>query len=277
MKPASFDLFQPKNWQEVLEGLQEYGEDAQILAGGQSLIAMLNMRIAKPKVLIDINSIEDDVPLIDNKADIEISALLRQLQLENRIKTKEDLPLISECLPYIGHQQHRARGTIIGSLCHADPSSELPLCFIALKGQLKLNSLSTKRIINAEDFFIGPLLNSRNHNEVVKSVIIPKAKEQTGYAFKEISEKHGDFALASFAAIASHNNVRFVVGGVSDKITARDWITDDLNEIESLVNDFAWDIDTATDQYTTDRYKRDIIRNLGFETIKTAINRKNAR
>jgi 2-furoyl-CoA dehydrogenase FAD binding subunit len=257
--------------------LQEYGEDAQILAGGQSLIAMLNMRIAKPKVLIDINSIEDDVPLIDNKTNIEISALFRQLQLENRIKTKEDLPLISECLPYIGHQQHRARGTIIGSLCHADPSSELPLCFIALKGQLKLNSLSTQRIINAEDFFLGPLLNSRNHNEVVKSVIIPKAKEQTGYAFKEISEKHGDFALASFAAIASHNNVRFVVGGVSDKITARDWITDDLNEIESLVNDFAWDIDTATDQYTTDRYKRDIIRNLGFETIKTAINRKNAR
>ena len=93
----------------------------------------------------------------------------------------------------------------------------------------------TQRIINAEDFFLGPLLNSRNHNEVIKSVIIPKAKEQTGYAFKEISEKHGDFALASFAAIASHNNLRFVVGGVSDKITARDWITDDLNEIESLV------------------------------------------
>ena len=275
MKPASFDLLQPESWQEVLNGLNDYGDDAQILAGGQSLIAMLNMRIAKPKILIDINSIKDDVPIIDNKSNIEVSALFRQLQLENRAHTKDELPLISECLPYIGHQQHRARGTVIGSLCHADPSSELPLCFIALKGQLKLKSLFSQRIINAEDFFVGPLLTSRNNNEVIKSVIIPKAKEKTGYAFKEISEKHGDFALASFAAIASHNHVRFVVGGVSDEITAIDWLTEDLNEIENLINDFVWDLNTSTDQYTSERYKRDIVRDLGFKTIKTAMNRKN--
>ena len=161
-------------------------------------------------------------------------------------------------------------------MCHADPSSELPLCFIALKGQLKLKSLFSQRIVNAEDFFVGPLLTSRNNNEVIKSVIIPKAKEKTGYAFKEISEKHGDFALASFAAIASHNHVRFVVGGISDKITAIDWLTEDLNEIEDLINDFVWDLNTSTDQYTSERYKRDIVRDLGFKTIKTAMNRKNS-
>ena len=126
MKPSSFDLLQPETWHEALEGLNRYGEDSQILAGGQSLIAMLNMRIAKPKILIDINSIKNDIPIINNKFDIEISALYRQIELEKRIETKEEFPLLFECLPYVGHQQHRERGTVVGSLCHADPSSEIP-------------------------------------------------------------------------------------------------------------------------------------------------------
>ena len=98
MKPSSFDLLQPETWHEALEGLNRYGADSQILAGGQSLIAMLNMRIAKPKILIDINSIKNDVPIINNKFDIEISALYRQIELEKRIETKEEFPLLFECL-----------------------------------------------------------------------------------------------------------------------------------------------------------------------------------
>ena len=202
MKPASFDLLQPINWKQALDGMREFEEDAQILAGGQSLVAMLNMRIAKPKILIDINTIKEENTIISSKDTIEISALYRQLELEKRKETKNDLPLIYEALPYIGHQQHRARGTIVGSLCHADPSSELPLCFIALKGILKLNSYKNERLVKAKDFFLGPLLTSRKQNEIVTSVVIPKAKKNTGYAFNEISEKYGDFALASFAVIA---------------------------------------------------------------------------
>ena len=106
MKPASFDLLQPQNWPEALNALKNYGKDTMILAGGQSLIAMMNMRIAKPKVLIDINTIKDDFGLIDHKDTIEIGPLYRQLELEKRHKTKKDLPLIAQCLPYIGHQQH---------------------------------------------------------------------------------------------------------------------------------------------------------------------------
>ena len=274
MKPPSFDLLQPETWQEALEGLNKYGEDAQILAGGQSLIAMLNMRIAKPKILIDINSIKNDIPITDNKFDIEISALYRQIELEKRIETKKEFPLFFECLPYVGHQQHRARGTVVGSLCHADPSSEIPLCFIALKGKLKLSSIFSQRVVNAEDFFLGPLLTSRKYNEIIKSIIIPKSKKNTGYAFKEISEKYGDFAIASFAAIASENFIRFVVGGVCEQIKSIEWSTDNLNQIEDSLNDFAWDLNTTNDQYSTERYKRDIVRELGLQTIITALNRR---
>ena len=274
MKPSSFDLLQPETWYEALEGLNRYGEDSQILAGGQSLIAMLNMRIAKPKILIDINSIKNDVPIINNKFDIEISALYRQIELEKRIETKEEFPLLFECLPYVGHQQHRARGTVVGSLCHADPSSEIPLCFIALQGKLKLSSVFSQRIVNAEDFFLGPLLTSRKSNEIIKSIIIPKSKKNTGYAFKEISEKYGDFAMASFAVIAGENFIRFVVGGVSEKMTSIEWSTTDLNRIEDSLNDFAWDLNTTNDQYSTDRYKRDIVREIGLKTIKTALYRR---
>ena len=273
MKPPIFDLYQPQNWLETLSALRDFGKDAQILAGGQSLIAMMNMRIAKPKILIDINTIQDDCPLIDKNDSLEISALFTQLELQNRCKKEEDLPLINECLPYVGHQQHRARGTIVGSLCHADPSSELPLCFLALKGKVKLKSYTSKRIVDAEDFFLGPLLTSRKDNEIVQSVIIPKAEKNTGYAFKEISEKHGDFAMASFAAIAKKSYIRFVVGGVCNKLTSIEWVTNNLEEIKELLNDFAWDLDLSNDQYTSARYKREIVRKMGLQTIRLAIER----
>ena len=273
MKPASFDLFQPIDWSETLNVLKNYEKDAMILAGGQSLIAMMNMRIAKPKVLIDINSIEDDMKLIEHKETIEIGPLYRQLELEIRHKTKKDLPLIAQCLPFIGHQQHRARGTVIGSLCHADPSSEIPLCFLALQGKVKLRNYYSQRIINAEDFFLGPLLTSKKDNEIVASVIFPKVTKNTGYAFKEISQKYGDFAMASFAAIAKENHVRFVVGGVCDQLVPIEWHTNDLKEIKTNLNDFAWDLNTKTDQYASSRYKREIVRNLGFKTIELAIER----
>ena len=273
MKPASFDLLQPINWKQALDGMREFEEDAQVLAGGQSLVAMLNMRIAKPKILIDINTIKEANTIISSKDTIEISALYRQLELEKRKETKNDLPLIYEALPYIGQQQHRARGTIVGSLCHADPSSELPLCFIALKGILKLNSYKNERLVKAEDFFLGPLLTSRKQNEIVTSVVIPKAKKNAGYAFNEISEKHGDFALASFAVIAEEKKIRLVVGGVCEIPTAIEWSTHDLKELKDLLNDFAWDLETITDQYTSARYKRDLIRHTGLNTIKAAIDR----
>ena len=270
MKPSSFDLIRPENWGEALKVLKEYGDDAQIIAGGQSLIAMLNMRIAKPSILIDINSIKDGHRLISHNDTIEISALYTQLNLETRIETKEDLPLIAEALPYIGHQQHRARGTIVGSICHSDPSSELPLCILALKGVIKLNSFKGKRGVKAKDFFLGPLLNSKRQDEIVESVLIPKAQKFTGYAFNEISEKHGDFALASFAAIVNENNTRLAVGGVCEKPVVREWENTNIKDLSDLINEFAWDLEIISDQHSTDKYKRELIRNIGIETIRTA-------
>ena len=270
MKPSSFDLIRTESWGEAINVLKEYGDDAQIIAGGQSLIAMLNMRIARPSILIDINSIEDGHRLISHNDTIEISALYTQLNLETRIETKEDLPLIAEALPYIGHQQHRARGTIVGSICHSDPSSELPLCILALQGVLNLNSFKGKRVVKAKDFFLGPLLNSKRQDEIVESVLIPKAQRFTGYAFNEISEKHGDFALASFAAIVNENNTRLAVGGVCEKPVVREWENTNIKDLSDLINEFAWDLEIISDQHSTDKYKRELIRNIGIETIRTA-------
>ena len=270
MKPSSFDLIRTESWGEAINVLKEYGDDAQIIAGGQSLIAMLNMRIARPSILIDINSIKDGHRLISHNDTIEIGASYTQLNLETRIETKEDLPLIAEALPYIGHQQHRARGTIVGSICHSDPSSELPLCILALQGVLNLNSFKGKRVVKAKDFFLGPLLNSKRQDEIVESVLIPKAKKFTGYAFNEISEKHGDFALASFAAIVNENNTRLAVGGVCEKPVVREWENTNIKDLSDLINEFAWDLGIISDQNSTDKYKRELIRNIGIETIRTA-------
>ena len=270
MKPSSFDLIRTESWGEAINVLKEYGDDAQIIAGGQSLIAMLNMRIARPSILIDINSIEDGHRLISHNNTIEIGASYTQLNLETRIETKEDLPLIAEALPYIGHQQHRARGTIVGSICHSDPSSELPLCILALQGVLNLNSFKGKRVVKAKDFFLGPLLNSKRQDEIVESVLIPKAQKFTGYAFNEVSEKHGDFALASFAAIVNENNTRLAVGGVCEKPVVREWENTNIRDLSDLINEFAWDLEIISDQHSTDKYKRELIRNIGIETIKTA-------
>ena len=275
MKPPPFDYFQAKNIDEVLSILNDYGDDAQILAGGQSLVSMLNMRLIKPKIIVDINFLENtDYIVVKNKS-ILIGPTYRQLDLEKRVNSKYDLPLIYEAIPYIGHTQHRARGTIIGSICHGDPTSELPLCFLALNGKITLRNKFRKRQVDASNFFLGPLITAIETNEIATEVEFPICQKETGYAFEEISEKFGDFAIASFAAITNKFKTRFAVGGVSDKPVATEWENKNNLNLEEKLHEFALSIDISDNQHTSAVYKRDLIRKIGSKTIKKAIKRAN--
>ena len=273
MKPPPFNYCQPKNIDEVLSILNEFGDDAQILAGGQSILPMLNMRLIKPKIIIDINFIKDTSYIISKNKAIFIGPTYRQLDLEKRENSKIDLPLIFEAMPYIGHVQHRARGTIIGSICHGDPTSELPLCFLALEGKITLRSKFRKRQVNAIDFYMGPLITSRQSNELATEIEFPIRKKDTGYAFKETSEKFGDFAIASFAAITSKDKIRFAVGGVSYKPVVIEWKNNSNINLADKLNEFAWNIDISDNQHTSAIYKRDLIRKIGLWTINKSIER----
>ena len=267
MKPPPFDYIQPKTINETLNILEHYGDEAQIIAGGQSLVSMLNMRLIKPKVLVDINFIEDTTYLNLINQSICIGPNYRQLDIEKRIETKFDLPLIYQAIPYVGHVQHRARGTVIGSICHADPTSELPLCFLALKGQITLKSKNNIRKVKAEDFYLGPLLTVKESNEMATELELPVSKKNTGYAFDEISEKFGDFAIASFACVSNKDTIRFAVGGVSDRPIAIEWKNVISIDLKEKLNEFAWSIDIEDNQHTSARYKRDLIRDCGLLTI----------
>ena len=169
--------------------------------------------------------------------------------------------------------QHRARGTVIGSICHGDPTSELPLCFLALKGKITLRNKFRERKVNASEFYLGPLITLREPNEIATEIEFPISQKKTGYAFEEISEKFGDFAIASFAAITNKDKIRFAVGGVSDKPIAIEWENKKNINLEDKLNEFSWSIDIFDNQHTSEKYKRDLLRKIGLKTINKAIER----
>ncbi len=276
MKPAPFDLVVAESWEEALDAAAMYGEDAQVLAGGQSLVAMLNMRLAKPSVLIDINRIVGADEIGADHGSVTVGARVRQQSLERRRETATDLPLVAEALPYVGHVQTRARGTVGGSICHADPSAELPLCLVALEGEVELMRKGGRRTVSADDFFTGLLSTVREPDEIVHSVYFPVAKAGLGYAFKEVAERHGDYALADFAAVAGPNFIRLAVGAVADRPVARTWQTTDPEGLKAEVNNFAWDLGAVDDHHASARYRRDLVRTLGLATVELALSRSEA-
>jgi len=276
MKPPPFDLVVAESWDEALAATAEAGADAQVLAGGQSLMAMLNMRLARPEVLVDINRIPgaDAIEVADGG--IRIGATARQRTLELRPGTADHLPLVAEALPHVGHVQTRARGTVCGSLCHADPSAELPLCLLALEGSVELAGRRTRRTVAAEDFFAGVLTTARREDEIAVAARYPAARPGHGYAFAEISERHGDFALAAFAAVAGPGFVRLAVGAAADRPVARTWREIGTDALADALNDFAWDLGCHDDAHATARYRRDMVRRVGLRTIETALVRATA-
>ena len=270
MKPKAFDYTRVETASEAVEALSDGGEDARILAGGMSLVPMLNFRLVEPQILIDISKAE---PLNYIRAagdHVEIGAATRQAQLERWGEIEARLPLLKAAFPFIGHYQTRARGTVCGSLAHADPSSELPLCLATLGGSAVLRSTGGQRVLKAEEFQTGMLTVAKRADELVAAARFPVRKPGEGYAFTEMAQRRGDFAIVALAAVASATKIRLGVGGVADKPTVREWDMLEGSALDDALNAFAWELGGYDDIHATARYRRELVRRLGRRVIEEA-------
>jgi len=202
MKPPRFHYERPETLEGALRLLAEHGEDARILAGGQSLMPTLNMRLSQPKVLIDINRI-DALKGIDRRGGlVRIGALARHVEVMQSPTVAADLPLIAEAMPHVAHVAVRNRGTFGGSIALADPSAELPACILALGADIVLESVRGRRTIAADDFFTGLYETAREPDELLVEVLVPPQRPDAVSVFMELSRRHGDFAIAGVACCA---------------------------------------------------------------------------
>jgi 2-furoyl-CoA dehydrogenase FAD binding subunit len=270
MKPRSFTYLRPENLDEALKALATYRDDARIIAGGLSLVAMMNFRLIETKALIDVSCLRSLSYIREDNAEVEIGASTTQAEVLKWPKLSELLPLLSGGLSHVGHYQTRSRGTVCGSIAHSDPSSELPLCLATLEGNVVLQSTRGKRVLPASAFQTGMLMTARQPDEMVVAVRFPKRKNGTGYAFAEVARRQGDFAICALAAVVSGKSIRLGVGGVADRPTVRDWVDLPKDALDDALNDYAWDLGGADDLHATAAYRRDLVRRLGRQVIEEA-------
>jgi carbon-monoxide dehydrogenase medium subunit len=200
MKPAPFEYHRPDSVDEALALLAEHGYDAKLLAGGQSLVPAMNFRLAAPAVLIDLNRIPGLDGLSQGDGGLRMGAMVRQRVAERSPLVASGAALLAETLPYVAHAQIRNRGTIGGSIAHADPAAELPAVMLALDARFHLRGPGGTRVVTAGDFFTGLFGTALEAEEMLVEVEIPPAAPRTGWAFDEVSRRHGDYALAGIAA-----------------------------------------------------------------------------
>ena len=208
MKSAPFDYSKPKSVHQAIALLQQYGDDARILAGGQTLIATLNMRLSEPSIVIDITGL-DELRGISLEGDfVRIGAMATHTEIEDSDLIKENAPLLSIAAPYIAHRAIRNRGTWGGSIAYADPAAEWPTCLLALNGSVRLLGPNGERIIAGDDFFTGLYTTAIEPDEILISCDIPIAKSSHWYAFEELARRHGDYAIVGMAASANKEGDR---------------------------------------------------------------------
>ncbi len=269
MKPAAFDYVRAEHLDEALGVLGREGGDARVLAGGQSLMAMLNMRLAKPRTLIDIMRLKELAHIERKKDTITIGAGVRQGALQEWPDLGRDLPLLALALPWTGHVQTRSRGTVCGSIAHADPSAELPLVLLALGGEVHLRSTRRRRRVAAKDFFAGMMATLREDDEMIEAVSVPIL--HSGCAFREVARRHGDFAIVACAAVRTADGVRLAVGGVADRPVAREYSRLEGSALDDAMNGFAYELDARDDVHATARYRRDLVRMIGRDLVKEVL------
>jgi 2-furoyl-CoA dehydrogenase FAD binding subunit len=266
MKPAPFDYLRASSLTEAHRALAEGGSDAAVIAGGQSLVPLLSMRLARPAVVVDIMHVAELGGIaIENDA-IRVGASVRQAALLAWPDLAQQQPLLALAIPWIGHWQTRARGTVCGSIALADPSAEFPLVLAVLGGSVTLSSASGRRTVAADEFFMGLMSTARRDDELIEAVSFPCRRPGEGFAFREFARRHGDFAIVACAAVATEDSVRLAVGGVADRPVVRDF--DEVND-EALA-DFAAGLDARDDLHATAAYRCNLVRRLGLATIEEA-------
>ena len=272
MKPAKFDYLRAASLAEAHEALAAEGGDASIIAGGQTLVPLLSMRMARPKLLVDIMHVAElgGIAVEDNA--IRVGAAVRQAALLAWPELAKRQPLLALALPWVGHAQTRARGTVCGSVALADPSAEIPLALVALGGEIELSSAQAgRRSVAADDFFTGLMSTAREDDELIEAVRFPCARPGEGYAFREFARRHGDFAIVACAGGRRPRKARGSRSaasptgrprGTSARSTAR--------ALDDALQDFAVELEARDDLHATADQRRDLVRKLGRVTIEEA-------
>lgn len=199
MKPAPFDYVRPASVPEALDMLARYGSDAKIIAGGQSLMPMINFRLVKPAVLVDINRIPGLEVIEDLGTRLRMGALARHRMTASDPVVRRKIPVLHDAMHHVAHMTVRNRGTFCGSVCHADPAAELPMIVQMFDGEIEIASARRRRVLPAAEFLVGSLVNALDPDELVTGITFGTQAAGAGWAFEEFSRRHGDFAMAAIA------------------------------------------------------------------------------
>ena len=288
MKPAPFQYIVPLTLMEALGAIGYHGADAKLLAGGQSLIPVMNFRLAHPTVIVDLNKLTELSQIhVTSDGGLRIGAMVRHSHLEHSHIIAEFAPLIAETMPLVAHPQIRNRGTIGGSLAHADPAAELPVVMVALQARFLLRKNGHERWVNAEAFYQSLFTTVLEPDEILVEIDIPPMARRMGYAFMEIARRHGDYAQAGVAAIIRLDEsgicrqARLVYLNLGDIPTVADQAASALvghlpstDLIQSVARHAAQhEIDPVGDIHATAEYRRHLAFILGQRAIAKAVAR----
>jgi CO/xanthine dehydrogenase FAD-binding subunit len=272
MKPAPFEYFAPTEVREALALLAQHGDEAKILAGGQSLMPLMNMRLAKPRVIIDINQLSDLAYISpDANGALVIGALTRQRAIERSSLIQADNPLLAATMPCIGHVHIRNRGTIGGSLVHADPAAELPALSVALEAEFILQSTMRKRVVKAADFFLTYLTTAIEPVEMLTEIRFPSRMQQWQWGIQEVCRRDGDFALVGAVALLQMDDdtvcraarlIMFGVGGTPVRLHgAEAMLVDqqvDKRRLDEVTKVVAERLEPDSDIHASAEYRKEV-------------------
>jgi 2-furoyl-CoA dehydrogenase FAD binding subunit len=270
MKPRPFGYLRPDTVEEAVAALAEHGDAARILAGGQSLMAMLNLRLADAAVLIDVARLAELSNIRDAGDAIEVGAAVTQNRLLAWPDLATKLPLLAVAMPFVGHFQTRNKGTVCGSVAHADPSAEIPLVLATLGGEVVLRSSRGERVLKADEFQVDMLTTAREPDELVTAVRFPVMSGR-GVAFREAARRHGDFAMVAVATVLEDaNTVRLGVGGMAGRPAVRKIEVSDASGVQEAVAALAEELEGYEDLHASARMRRDMLKRMGPAVIEEA-------
>jgi CO/xanthine dehydrogenase FAD-binding subunit len=287
MKPAPFEYYAPKSLEQALELKAQHGEDAKLLAGGQSLVPAMNFRIMQPYMLVDLNRVAELSYIREEGDVIRIGAMTRERHLEFDSSIQQRTPLLHEATPFIAHPQIRNRGTIGGSLVNADPAAELPVLVLALKARLRAKSASAERWMDAKDFFAGMFTTALEPDEILVEIELPFMPPRTGWSFMEVAPRAGDYALMGVAAQVTLDEAGKCQGARLVYLNAGEGPVDAVEAAKSLEGEALTDgsIESAAalaseqeinpfgNVHTSPEFQRHLAKVLTRKTLKQALER----
>lgn len=287
MKPPLFEYHAPSTIEEALTLLRVLGPDAKPLAGGQSLVPMMNFRVAQPSHLVDLNFLDELSYIRVTDSNLHIGAMTRHSDIEHSSIIKRDWPLLAGVMKHVAHVQIRSRGTIGGSLSHADPAAELPAIVGALNGELVLRDRDGVRKLPADEFFVGALTTAARSDELLVEIRIPPLPAGTSWAFDELSRRRGDFAIVGAAAVVKCDParkidfVRIAMTGVGEKFVRCRRAEEALlgkEPVAEIVAEAArvcvFNLDPSSDLHASGEFRREVAQVMAERVLSDAVSQQ---